>query len=129
MKPYIDVAIVGANVPLLIGLDYGEEWGIVMDVQLGTLKIKCTGKTFKVNTLRGNHWKLKIQNKTILDDATNLVLHAELVNMKENELKKHIKKIYRNLGHKSEKQLNLLFRMAKQTGPNITAALQEVIED
>ena len=100
-----------------------------MDVQLGTLKIKCTGESFKVNTSRGNHWKLKIQNKTMLDDATNLVLHAELVNMRKNELKKHIKKIHWNLGHKSEKQLNLLFRMAKQTGPNITATVQEIIEE
>ena len=49
--------------------------------------------------------------------------------MQENELKKHIKKIHRNVGHKSEKQLNLLFRMAKQTGPNITATLWEVIEE
>ena len=72
---------------------------------------------------------MKIQNKSILDDATNLVLHAKLVNMKENDLKKHIRKIHRNLGHKSEKQLNLLLRMVKQTGPNITAALREVSED
>ena len=128
LRTTIDVAIVDANIPLLIRLDYQKEWGVVMDVQLGTLKIKCTRETFKVNTSRDNHWKLKIQNKSIIDDATDLVLYAKFVNMEQNDLRKHIRKVHRNLGHKSVKQLNLLFRMAKQTGPYITVTLQEVIE-
>ena len=129
LKTAIWVAVVDADVPLLLGLDYQEKWGIVLDVQEGTLSIKSTGETFKVKTLRKNHWKLKLQQKTLHEEATNLVLNVTMTNMKRNDLKKHIMKVHKNLGHKSKKQLLLLFKMAEQDDKKIRDMIEEVTDE
>ena len=125
----INVSVVDANVPLLIGLDYQKKWGIVIDVQEGTLKIKATNETFKVNKKRNNRWKLKLQNKTLLEEATNLVLNVHIDDIKNDKLKKNITKIHKNLGHKSENQLRLLFKMAEKDDTDINNMIHEVSED
>ena len=117
LRTVIYVAVVEADVPLLLGLDYQEKWGIVMDVQEGTLKIKATGETFKVKTSRTNHWKLKLQLKSLHEEASDLVFNVNLDDMDKYKLKKHINKVHKNLGHKSQKQLLLLFKMAEQDKP------------
>ena len=129
LKTVIWVAVVEADIPLLLGLDYQEKWGIVMDVQEGTLRIKATGETFKVKTKRTNHWKLKLQQKSLHEEATNLVLNVKIEDMGRNDLKKHVIKVHRNLGHKSKKQLLLLFKMADQDGSRTKEIVDKVTEE
>ena len=52
LKTVIYVAVVEADVPLLLGLDYQEKWGIVLDVEEGTLKIKATGKNIQSKDIK-----------------------------------------------------------------------------
>ena len=129
LKTVIFVAVVEADVPLLLGLDYQEKWGIVLDVQEGTLKIKATGETFKVKTSRTNHWKLKLQHKSLHEEASNLVYNVNMEDMNRSELKKHIVKVHKNLGHKSQKQLLLLFKMAEKNNSKTKEAIEEVVEE
>ena len=129
LKTVIWVAVVEADVPLLLGLDYQEKWGIVMDVQEGTLKIKATGETFKVKTSRKNHWKLKLQSKSLHEEASNLVYNVNMEDMDKYQLKKHINKVHKNLGHKSQKQLLLLFKMAEQDHSRTKSAIEEVVDE
>ena len=66
LKTSIWVAFVDADIPLLLG-------------------IKLTGETFKVKTSRTNHWKIKLQLKTLHDEASNLVLNVEIAEISSKE--------------------------------------------
>ena len=83
-----------------------------MDITNITLHIKATNETFSINGTRTNHWTLPIQKRNILQQAHKLVLHVDILDMEKANLRKHIKKVHKNLAHKSEKQLLLLFKMA-----------------
>ena len=129
LKTVIYVAVVEADVPLLLGLDYQERWGIVLDVEEGTLKIKATGETFKVKTSRKNHWKLKLQHKPLHVVASDIVYNVKMVDMDKYELRRHVLKVHKNLGHKSQKQLFLLFKMAEQYDSRTKEAIEKVVEE
>ena len=129
LKTEILVSLVDADIPLLLGLDYQRKWGIVLDVQDETLRIKYTGETFKIKSSRSNHWKLRIQNNSIHNEATNLVLNVNLEDMDDNKLKKHILKVHKNLGHKSEHQLLQLVKMAEQDSKKVKETIKDVVKE
>ena len=72
---------------------------------------------------------MKLQQKTLHEEATNLVLNVTMTNMKRNDSKKHIMKVHKNLGHKSKKQLLLLFKMAEQDDKKIRDMIEEVTDE
>ena len=63
LKENIFVSIVEANIPLLIGIDYQSEWGMIFDTQKKEVFIRKSKESFTVNTSRGNHWKMPIRSK------------------------------------------------------------------
>lgn len=128
LKTTIKVSVVNADIPLLLGLDYQRLWGIVMDIANRTLYIKATKETFSIKGTRTNHWTLPIQKHNILQQAHKLVLYADILDMENSNLWKHIKKVHKNLAHKSEKQLLLLFNMAGKSDIRLRKIIREVVE-
>ena len=48
----IKVSVVQADVPLLLGTDYQEKWGIIMDIAKKELHIKKSNETFKISSVK-----------------------------------------------------------------------------
>ena len=57
------------------------------------------------------------------------MLGVTIEHMGRTELKKHIMKVHKNLGHKSKKQLLLLFKMAEKYDSKTKEAIEEVTEE
>ena len=70
METTMRVSVVEADIPLLLGLDYQEKWGIVMDIEKRELFIKKSNEVFKIKSSKSTHWKLLIQNhKNLITEA------------------------------------------------------------
>ena len=100
-----------------------------MDIAKKELYIKKSKETFKISSVKSNHWKLPIQrNKSQYKDTETLVLHVAIEDMSWLNLKKHIIKTHKILCHKSEKQLLLLFKMAGKDDQRTRNVIKEVID-
>ena len=64
MREFIKVSVVDADIPLLLGLDYQIKWGMVIDIGEGTIHIRKSNQTFKIES-KSNHWTLPIQSGTL----------------------------------------------------------------
>ena len=102
MSEIIKVSVVEANIPLLLGLDYQEQWGMIIDIGKRNIHIRKSGENFKIKGSRTKHWTLPIQNKSLLNQAKHLVFKVDLETLTTNELRKHITKIHKNVSHKRE---------------------------
>ena len=127
LKEMIKVSVVDANIPLLLGLDYQKKWGMIIDLGKDEIYIRKSKETFKIKP-KTTHWTLPIQRKTLHRQARTLVYNVNLDGMMEHQLRKHIKKIHKNLSHKSEEQLLKLFRMAGKDTSEVKATIKNVVE-
>ena len=128
LKTKINVSVVQADIPLLLGLDYQEEWGIVMDIKKKELHIKESNETFNIKNSK-SHWKLPIQNKkTITKEAETLVFSVDLNNLSNSEMRKHITKTHKNLAHKSQEQMTTLFRLAGKADTRTKQIIKDVVD-
>ena len=128
LKEVIKVSVVDADIPLLLGVDYQIKWGIVMDFGKSELSIRKSRETFKMNS-KVMHWTLPIQKKKKLHtEARKLVFHADLCSMNRHMLRKHIRKVHKNLSHKSEEHLVKLFKMAEKDTKDVRSAIKDVFD-
>ena len=128
LKTELKISVVEANVPLLLGLDFQQEFGVVIDTGRQTLFIKASGEEFNMSR-QGNHWRLPLRsNRTMCTQAEKHVLLVNMDEMDNRNLWKHIKKVHKNLCHKSEAQMMKLFQLAgilnKRTSETIRNVLQ-----
>ena len=129
LKTRLRVSVVEANVPLLLGLDFQKEQGIVLDIGERSLYIKTSSETFDMRS-KGNHWTLPIKkNRSLSKQATQLVLNVEMEEMDSSKLRKHIQRIHKNLYHRSEKQMIKLFLMAGKLGTRTRKLIKEIVEN
>ena len=80
MKEHIKVSVVDADIPLLLGLDYQNKWGMVIDVGESKIHIRKSNETFKIKS-KNHHWTLPIQSKNMDSQAKTLVFYTELKKM------------------------------------------------
>ena len=125
-KDTIKVSVVDADVPLLLGLDYQTKWDMVIDVGRSVIHIRKSNQTFKMNP-KSSHWKLPIQKGTLHNQAKNLVFHVNLLEMNDNRLRKHVKKVHKNLSHRTEEQLVKLFQMAGKDSTRVRKTIEDVV--
>ena len=118
--------VVDADVPLLLGLDYQTKWDMVIDVGRSVIHIRKSNQTFKMNP-KSSHWKLPIQKGTLHSQAKNLVFHVNLLEMNDNRLRKHVKKVHKNLSHRTEEQLVKLFQMAGKDSTRVRKTIEDVV--
>ena len=76
LSEVIKVSVVEANIPLLLGLDYQEKWGMVIDIGKKNIHIRKTGENFKIKGSRSKHWTLPIQKKTLHSQVMNLIFNV-----------------------------------------------------
>ena len=62
------------------------KWDMVIDVGRSVIHIRKSNQTFKINP-KSSHWKLPIQNETLHNQAKNLVLHVNLLEMNDGRLR------------------------------------------
>ena len=115
--------VVDADVPLLLGLDYQTKWDMFKVIDVGRSK---SNQTFKINP-KSSHWKLPIQKGTLHSQAKNLVFHVNLLEMNDNRLRKHVKKVHKNLSHRTEEQLVKLFQMAGKDSTRVRKTIEDVV--
>ena len=128
LKTELRVSVVEANVPLLLGLDFQKEYGIVIDTGKQTIYIKATDEEFDMSK-NGNHWKLPLRKKrTMHSQAEKLVLHVEMEDLNEKDLRNQVQKVHKNLCHKSEKQMIKLFLMAGKLNKRTRNVIRDVVE-
>ena len=85
---------------------------MVLDIDRIELKIRKSKEFFKIHP-DATHWTLPIQgDKNLYDKAVEYAYNTTIESLDKKNLRKHIVKIRKNLCHKSEKQLLLLFKMA-----------------
>ena len=78
LKEKIKVSVVDADIPLLLGLDYQEKWGVVIDIGRKELKIRKSKETFKIHP-DATHWTLHIQgDKNLYDKAVEYAYHTSI---------------------------------------------------
>ena len=129
LKTRINVSVVNADIPLLLGLDYQEEWGIVMDIEKRELHIKESNETFNIKNSKSTHWKLPIQNKkSIAKETETLVFNVELKELSNSDMRKHITKVHKNLAHKSQEQMTTLFRLAGKADTRTKQIIKDVVD-
>ena len=127
LKELIKVSVVDADIPLLLGLDYQTKWGMVMDIGEKNIFIKKSNQSFKIPP-SSSHWTLPVQNSTLHKQAKNLVFNVNLLDMNESKLRKHVKKVHKNLSHKTEEQLVKLFQMAGKDTTKVRNIIKHVVE-
>ena len=87
--------MVGADIPLLLGLDYQTKWGVVLDIACKEIKIKSLGLTFTMNHKANKHWTLPIGDTTLHERAEYLVLSMNIEKCHVTDLKWHIRIVHR----------------------------------
>ena len=127
LKELIKVSVVDADIPLLLGLDYQTKWGMVMDIGEKNIFIKKSNQSFKIQP-SSSHWTLPVQSNTLHKQAKNLVFNVNLLDMNESKLRKHVKKVHKNLSHKTEEQLVKLFQMAGKDTTKVRNIIKHVVE-
>ena len=127
LKEFIKVSVVDADIPLLLGLDYQVKWGMVIDIGEGTIHIRKSNETFEINQ-NSSHWTLPIQSSNLHKQANNLVFSVNLFEMDEQQLRKHVKKVHKNLAHKTEEQLLKLFQMAGKDTAEVKKSIKHVVD-
>ena len=126
LQDKIKVSVVDTDVPLLLGLDYQKRWGMIIDVGLNKIHIRKSNQSFDIDPF-SSHWRLPIQSQDLATQAKSLVYHVELCDMSEQKLRKHIKKVHKNLSHRSEEQLLSLFKVAGKDTKEVKAAIKDVV--
>ena len=114
------------DVPLLLGLDYQKRWGMVIDVGKSKIHIRKSNQSFDIIP-NSSHWRLPIQTENLASQARSLVFHTELCDMSAQTLRKHIKKVHKNLSHRSEEQLLSLFKFAGKDSKAVKVAIKDVV--
>ena len=115
--------------PLLLGLGFQQEFGVVIDTGRRTLHIKASGQDFDMSE-QGNHWRLPLRKKyTMGSQAEKHVLNVNMDEMESRILWKHIQKVHKNLCHKSEKQMIKLFQLAGRLDKRTRDTIQNVIRN
>ena len=127
LQDKVKVSVVDTDVPLLLGLDYQKLWGMIIDVGESKIHIRKSNQSFKIDP-QSTHWRLPIQEENVINKAKSLVLHTELVEMTEKDLRKHIKKVHKNLSHKSEEQMLSLFKVAGKDTKQVKDAIKDVVK-
>ena len=127
LKEFIKVSVVDADIPLLLGLDYQVKWGMVIDIGEGKIHIRKSNETFKIRP-GSSHWTLPTQSNNLHKQAKNLVFNVNLLAMDEKQLRKHVKKVHKNLSHKTEEQLVKLFQMAGKDTAKVKSTIKHVVD-
>ena len=122
LKEFIKVSVVDADIPLLLGLDYQTKWGMMIDIGRKEIFIRM----FKVDA-HSSHWTLPIQTDTLHKKGKTLVFNVNLLQMNDSHLRKHVKKIHKNLCHKTEEQLLKLFQMAGKDTSRVRSTVKDVV--
>ena len=126
LKEKIKVSVVDADIPLLLGIDYQEKWGMMIDMGNKEINIRKSQEKFKIkNNLK--HWTLPIQNNSLHREAKNLVFKVDTEPKDDKTMRKLITKIHKNLSHKSESQLLKLYKMAGKDTKQIRAIVKDVV--
>ena len=91
--------------------------------------IKKSNEVIKIKNTQSNHWKLRIQDEgSLMAEANNLVFTVDLLDMPDKVLRKHITKTHKNLAHKTEEQLLLLFKLAEKDDTRTRKTIKEVVD-
>ena len=123
----IRVSVVDADIPLLLGLDYQEKWGMIIDIGRKEIKIRKSQETFSMDP-NASHWTLPIQGeKRLHSEARSLVYGVNMNDLDVKELRKYILRIHKNLSHKSENQMIKLFKMAEKDTKDVKNMIKDVV--
>ena len=125
-KDKIKVSVVDADIPLLLGLDYQEKWGMIIDLGKKEITIRKSNEKLKINP-NSKHWTLPIQDTELHTRARNLVFNVNCYEYGDLNLRKHITKVHKNLSHKSEDQMLKLYKMAGKDTKRIRATIKNVV--
>lgn len=112
LKEKINVSVVDADIPLLLGRDYQVKWGLDINIQRKEIFIGKSVESFNISRRRTKHWPLPIQKKQLHQQIKNLVYNVDLELLSDHQLRKHITKLHQNLCHKSYEQMVKLFSLA-----------------
>ena len=123
----IKVSVVNADIPLLLGLDYQKKWEMIIDIGKSEIIFGKSGETFRVNSSKSSHWTLPLQPKKLHLEAKILVFSVETNNLSDRDLRKHVVKVHKNLCHKSENQMLLLYKMAKKDSKQMRKIINDVV--
>ena len=127
LKESIKVSVVDADIPLLLGLDYQTKWGMMIDIGKKEIFIRRSRQLFQMDAC-SSHWTLPIQSDTLHKRGKYLVFSVNLLDMNNSQLRKHVKKVHKNLCHKTEEQLLKLFHMAGKDTTRVRNTVKSVVE-
>ena len=96
LKDKIKVSVVEANIPLLLGLEYQMEWGMVIDLGKQEIYIRKSKDRFKKEK-EMNHCMLPIQRKKQRkEEVENLTYMMNLKITQDRQLRQCVKRYTRN---------------------------------
>ena len=125
----INVSVIDADIPLLLGADYQIKWGMVVDVENNEIFLRETNQYEKIKRSKSGHWKLKIQGKkTWVQEAENLVMYVDIKSLEDYKLRKHIQRVHKNLCHRSEGQMLKLFLLAGKLDSRTRTTIKDVVQ-
>ena len=121
----VEVSIVHANIPFLLGRDYLDKWNCQLLFKENSLIVNKEKKV-QLETNRQGHFILNL-----LDAETEVVKIRDtfFINCEEKELKEKLKKIHIMTAHKQEETLIRFLKGSKNYNPKVRELLSEVIQE
>ena len=120
LKENIDVSIVEADIPLLIGIPELTELGFVIDVGNKTLTIKKTSETFNLCKTKSGHLALPLVSSSLSEE----VFKMEDCSLEEKV--KKVRKIHQILCHPRKEILLNFFRASSNSDDETLDIVKEV---
>ena len=121
----VEVSIVHANIPFLLGRDYLNKWNCELMFKENSLIVNKVKKV-KLETNRQGHIILKL-----LDAETEIIKIRDTFfsDCEDNKLKEKLKKIHVMTAHKQEETLIRFLKGSKKFNPKVKEILSEVIKE
>ena len=99
LKDEVVIAVVPANIPLLISKAMLKKWGAVIDFDKKSIFLKETNEEIPLEESESGHLMINV-GKTIEQNADEVVEKVFLISKKKDYRMNKLKKIHQVFGHK-----------------------------
>ena len=123
LESYLDVSVVDASIPLLLGKPDLKRLGFVINFEDETVYTTKTHEMFPLETTFKGHLALPLVEEYILDDEIFMMSDCE-----KKEKEKRISRIHKVLAHPLPQILKTFFKNSSENDPEVMKIIDEVHE-
>ena len=125
MKETIEVAVIDANIPLLLSKRQLKKWDAVLNFSDATLKIGKTNQTFKLKETEGGHLALPL-TKEPEENREELLKKVYCISKNKTHQTRDLKRIHRVFGHPRPERILSLLKEAGMLDEGLSTKLTKI---